>query len=292
MNGNCYPIYRHSGKFGIHGPLLAILAAAIVGYPLGFVYVYAIKWISFIYANVFITAFYAFAVGLIPAMLLKFGKVRNNTVALLTGIVAAVIGWYLNWNAYLHIMTSDAPILATPSQIISAMKYFYEHGAWKVGRVFGEHSTITGIPLATVWVVEATIIIALGGIVGWSNVYQTPFCETHGCWLDQEKTFDKLDVFSTPDDIAALKAGNLDPLEHAQPRVPASGRFARVTLRHSPKCDDYCAFSIAHVTITHDKKGEKRETTQKIITNLWVPKTMYNYLAQFDHATAKPLTAA
>lgn len=292
MNDNHYPIYKHSGKFGVHGPLLAIVAAIIIGYPLGFVYVYLMKWIPFIYLHVFITAGYGCCFGFLVALLVKYGKVRNGTVAFFTGVVAGAIGWYLNWNAYIYSHFDQAPLFASAADLGNAMKYYYEHGAWRVGRFFGDKSAITGIPLATVWGVEALIIILLSAGLGWGGVSETPYCETHGCWLDEKKTFDKLDAFSNPDYIAALKSGNLAPLEQAQPRIPASGQFARLTLRHSSKCDDYCAFSVANVTVRLDKNGKQRESVHPIVTNLWVTKSMFNYLAQFDHATVKPLTPA
>lgn len=292
MNDNQHPTYHHSGKFGAHGPLLAILAAIVIGYPLGFVYAYLIKWIPFIYLNFFITVGYGLAFGFIAAIFMKIGQVRNNTVAFLTGIVVGIAGWYLNWNAYLHTLTSHAPLLVMPSQLLKVMKVLYENGAWGVGQLFGAHSTISGIPLAIVWAVEALMIILLAGALGWGSIAQTPYCETHGCWLDQEKKMDKLDAFTNPDHIAALKAGNLAPLDQAQPRVPASGHFARMTLRHSPKCDDYCTLSIANITVTLDKNGKPQEKSDLIVTNLQVPKTMFDYLAQFDHPTAKTLTTA
>jgi hypothetical protein len=55
MNEEQYTFYRHSGKFGIHGPVLAIVAAVVAGYPLGILYAYLVKWIPFIYLNFFIT---------------------------------------------------------------------------------------------------------------------------------------------------------------------------------------------------------------------------------------------
>jgi hypothetical protein len=98
---------------------------------------------------------------------------------------------------------------------------------------------------------------------------------------------DKLDAFTHPDHITAFKNGDIAPLEEARPRVPASGRFARLTLKHSQRCDDFCTLSIANVTVTLDKDGKSEEEVADLMSNLWVPKTMFDYLAQFDHATAR-----
>src|SRR3954467_6321705 len=122
MAPNCHPFYSHSGKFGIHGPLLAIVTGLVLGYPLGIAYAYLIKFIPFIYLNFLVTAGYAFAFGLLTAMLMKFGKVRSGPVALLTGLMVGFIAWYANWNGYVHTLAKGLPWFLGPGQIASAMK--------------------------------------------------------------------------------------------------------------------------------------------------------------------------
>ena len=285
MNENYHPFYRHSGKFGIHGPLLAVLAALIVGYPLGILYAYLIKWIPFIYLNFLITIGYGFAFGFMLVPLLKFAKVRNGTVALLTGLTVGLCASYFSWNGFVHAMVDKAPGIITFGQLKQIMKILYENGSWGIG--LGSSAPVTGILLALVWLVEAGIIVGLSTIVGYGAVGD-PFCEQHNCWLDEEKKIDKLDQFVSPGHIEAFKAGNIAPLEQARPRVPGSGNFARLTLKHSPKCDDYCALSIENVSVSLDKDGKQQESSNPIMTNLLVPKTMFDYLAQFDHISAKP----
>ena len=97
---------------------------------------------------------------------------------------------------------------------------------------------------------------------------------------------EKLDAFVRPEHLEAFKAGDIAPLEEAQPRVPASGRFARLTIRHSDACHDFCTLSVANVTITMDKKGNPKESETEIMTNLLVPKSMFDYLGKFEHPTA------
>ena len=111
MNENYHPFYKHSGKFGVHGPLLALLAAVVAGYPLGIIYAYLIKWIPFIYLNLFITAGYGLAFGFMTMALLKFAKVRNSSIALLTGLAVGLCAAYLSWNGFLHAMAKEPPAL-------------------------------------------------------------------------------------------------------------------------------------------------------------------------------------
>jgi len=285
MNTQTYSLYKHSGKFGIHGPLLAVLAALVLGYPLGILYAYLIKWIPFIYLNFIITVGYGLIFGLLVSWLMKFAKVRNVAIGGLSGLAAGCIAMYLAWNGYLHTFIKDSPFVFSPKAILSAIKYLYENGSWGIG--FSGSEPVTGIFLAIVWLMEAVVIIGAVALLGLASVSDTPFCEEHGCWLDEEKKIDKLDVFSSPDHIAAFQAGDISPLEAARPRIPAGGAFSRLTLRHSVRCDEFCTLSVANVTVTLDKEGKPQEKVENIVTNLQVPKTMFDYLAGFEHATAR-----
>lgn len=288
MNENYHPFYKHSGKFGVHGPLLAVLAAVVVGYPLGILYAYLVKWIPFIYLNFFITVGYGLAFGFMTVPLLKFAKVRNGIIALLTGLAVGLCAAYFSWNGFLHAVAKEPPALISFAQLSRLMKYLYENGSWGIG--FSSSSPVTGIVLAIVWLVEAGIIIGASVLLAYGAVASTPFSERDECWLNEEKKIDKLDAFVLPDHIAALKAGNIAPLEEARPRLPASGSFARLTIRHSSKCEEFCTLSIENVSLTPDKDGKMQEKTATIMTNLLVPKTMFDYLARFEHASARPVS--
>src|SRR3954452_7344013 len=128
MNSNIHPFYSHSGKFGVHGPLLAVVAGVAVGYPLGIAYAYLIKWIPFIYLNFLITLGCGFVFGLMTLQLLKYGRVRNGPIALLTGITVGVVAWYFNWNGYIHTLVRHAPLLLTPGQVLAVRQELYKEG--------------------------------------------------------------------------------------------------------------------------------------------------------------------
>jgi hypothetical protein len=286
MSSNIHPFYSHSGKFGVHGPLMAVAAGAVLAIPLGLIYSYLIKWIPFIYLNFLVTAGYGVVFGFITARLLVMGKVRNSAIALLTAAVVGLLAWYGAWNGCAKaLIGSKAPFLLTPPQMTRFVKILMENGSWGIG--FSSSQAVSGIPLAIIWLLEGAAIVGLATFVGYAAIAHTPFCELHDCWLNKEKKIDKLDAFVNPDQIAAFKAGDISPLEQAQPRVPASGRFGRLTLRHSDQCHDFCTLSIANVTVAPDKNGNMKETEQTIITNLQVPKSMFEYLARFEHASAR-----
>lgn len=288
MTPNRHPFYKHSGKFGIHGPLLAIFVGGILAFLFGYIYVYLVRWIPFIYLNFLLTFGYGFAFGAITLGFMKLGKVRNNLVARVCGVLVGLLACYGNWNAYVQTLSGEASWLLSLDQILGAMKVLLKEGTWSVGRRSTE--PVTGFLLGMVWIGEAAIMMGMTVVCSYGPIADTPYCETHGCWLDEEKVIDKLDAFGEREHVIAFRNGDIAPLELAQARIPASSRFARLTLKHSTKCDDFCAFSIANVILTMDKEGKQKEEVKKIITDLWVPKSMFEYLSQFDHSTAKVKT--
>ena len=94
-----FSAYRHSGKFGVHGPLLTLLAAGAAGFPLALVYAYVTTWLPFVYVNFLITVGYGALIGGIGAVILKVW-VRNNLVAAVGALVSGLLVLYLIWSAH------------------------------------------------------------------------------------------------------------------------------------------------------------------------------------------------
>jgi hypothetical protein len=284
MNSDSLPVYRHSGKFGIHGPLLALVVALVLGFPLGLAYAYIIKWCPLVYINFLATAGYGLLFGLIGGYFLKFGKVRNTAVAALTGILAGLIAWYFNWSGHVYALFKGAPLVSFPDMILRVMGALYDQGSWGMHR----SGNITGIPLAIVWVVEAGIIIGLTAFTAVGFVSDVPFCERKQCWLDQEKKISTLRNFTDPAHLAALKVGDLAPLVRAQPKDADSSAFARLILKHSPRTQEFCTVRIENVTTTLDKNGNSKEQVEKLTSNLKVPPSTFELLAKFENFGVTP----
>jgi uncharacterized membrane protein (Fun14 family) len=279
MSSATFETYRHSGKFGFQGPLLALGAAVIVGFPLGYAYAYFMKWIPFIYLNFFAAIGYGALFGFMSGKLLKFSRVRNNAVASLTSFTAGVISLYFAWNGHFHATFEGAPIFCFPNEMIAGMRQLYDQGSW------GMHdgSPVTGIPLAIVWVVEACIIVGLATAIGYGMVSKVPYCETSQCWLDQVKTINTLAPFTEPAHLAALKAGDLGPLTQAKPRIPDGIEWARITLKHSPNCAVFHTVSLQNVSLSYDKKGNPKTRARDLTRDLILPPEMFPLITKFEH---------
>lgn len=289
MSAGRHEYYRHSGKFGVHGPLLAVLGACLLGYPSGIAYAYLIDWIPFVYLNFFITLFYGMAFGLLSALLLRLARVRNIFVATLTGLVAGACASYFSWNGYVHILMTDPPMLADLGGLSRLMTLLYNVGSWGIG---SSGKPVTGLFLGLVWVVEAIMIIGACTMLAYGGVALVPYCESCRNWLSEEEKIDTLDHFDSPQHIEQFKAGSIAPLDQARPRDPSASRFARLTVRHSPQCADFCTLSVDNVSVSIDKEGKSQEKSEAVVSNLRVPKSLLDRLTKADPAAAHGAPAA
>ena len=283
MNTETFQVYRHSGKFGVHGPLLALVAAVVAGFPLGFAYAYLVKWIPIVYVNFFATIGYGVLFGFLSGWLMKFGKVRNTAVASLTGMLAGAIALYFSWNGHIHATFQGAPIFCWPGEIVTGMKQLYDEGSW------GMHSgdTVKGIPLAIVWVIEAGVIVGGSTLVAFGMIGDTPYCEENQCWLDKKKTINTLAPFTDPTQIASFKAGDLSPLLQAKPKTPDAMTWTRLTLKHSPNCNIFYTVRVQNVVLQM-QKGKTTEKAADITKDLMVPPSMFELISRFENFKPAP----
>ena len=287
MNADTLETYKHSGKFNPLGLVLAVAAAAAVGFPLGIAYSYLLRWIPFIYVNVLASCGYGFAFGWLTTRILKITQVRNPALAALSGLSAGLIALYMEWSGHLHALFEDAPWFFFPDEIMRGMALLYEQGSWGLR----SSGNITGIPLVIVWIVEAGIILGLAVVPPFRFVKDTPFCEKNQCWLDEAKQIDTLETITDPAQLAALKAGDIMPITQVKPKVDNPDVFTRLLLKRSPRCKIFCTLRVQAVTISRDSKGNLTHKTKDLTTDLIIPASMFALIAQFEHFTAEPTAA-
>jgi hypothetical protein len=276
--------YRHSGKFNAPGLVLSLVAAAAVGFPLGLVYAYLIRWIPFIYVNFLATLGYGFVFGWMTTRILKSSHVRNTALAALCGLAAGLIALYCEWSAHIHTLFKDAPWFFRPDQIVSGMKLLYAEGSWGMR----SSGNVTGIPLAIVWLIEAGIIVGFATLLPWAFVKDTPFCEKSRCWLDEEKKIDTLETFTDAAQLAALQSGDLMPLVEAKPKADNAAVFTRLLLKRSARCNSFCTLRVQDVTVSIDNEGKVKESTEDHTADLIIPASMFDLIAKFEEFKPVP----
>ena len=87
--------------------------------------------------------------------------------------------------------------------------------------------------------VEALAILTLAIEFGTDPVRTCASCEKSGRRLDEKTTYDTLAAFPDAQQLAALRGGEIAPVLEAKPRNRGAPVFVRLTLKHSPKCEEF-----------------------------------------------------
>jgi hypothetical protein len=246
---------------------------------LGYAYAYFMRWVPFIYLNIFATIGYGALFGVLTGLLMKYGRVRNNAVTTITAAVVAFIALYCAWNGHIHATFRDAPILVFPDEMLYGMKQLYRDGSW--GMSAG--APVTGVLLALFWVGEAAVILGMAVFVAFRMISELPYCETSRCWLEKTKKIDTLGTFTDPAQRAAFKSGDLGPLTQAQRRPENAAQWTRIVLKHSPNCQVFNTVRLQEVTLQFDKKGNPKQSAKNLTRDLILPPDMFGLITKFEN---------
>lgn len=289
--------YRPSHKMPLGGVLLTLLGGVLAAAVLAVVYIYAVWYIPFVYANFILCAGFGIGLGLVLALLGRAGKLRSprgmGTLAVVVGLVAL----YLQWGVWLTLLfnaettgTGDSAdtttsfslpllldILTHPGAMWEALLEVNTTGTWSL-----KGSTPSGIFLGLIWVVEAAVILVATYLVGSSRADE-PFSELANEWADEETLAHPVAYAHDPAATrVALESGRFD--DTLAPHLEATdlGQFAHLKLHCAPN-DPSCAYlSYENVTKSLDKKGKPEQKTQAVVQYLAVsPATVQALRSRF-----------
>jgi hypothetical protein len=168
-------------------------------------------------------------VGVIIAYLvIRFGQVRNKTLALIFGILGGLIALYLHWavwadlavnagrtigSSHIGITISNIKIIQVfhlvldPATLWSLVKEINIDGVWSL-----KGSPVSGIFLSIIWVIEAVVVIGAATFFGYMQA-ATPFCEVNKEWFD-ETTIPATTYIQDPKDLVSkLESGEANVFE-------------------------------------------------------------------------------
>ena len=92
--------YKESGKFSPVGAVLMVLATAVCGGLLFWLYLLFEGWCTIIYLNVFAAVAGSFALGFVGGKIVKTFKMRNTVVAVACAVVGFLLATYFKWALY------------------------------------------------------------------------------------------------------------------------------------------------------------------------------------------------
>ena len=267
--------YRHSGAFSIGGLLLASIlgtvgvAIAAVLYAALVLYIPLAGFITFI-----LTAGFGVVAGGVSGMALKWGKLRNNGLATLVGVLFGAEAVYVSWAAWTTLLlwrsdveASGLALAASPGVLWSVASEINQVGAWSL-RGF----TPTGGFLWLLWGVEALLVFGLTALVSM-GMTAVPFCERCERWCEEEENVAR---FAASDAERVKREAESQPLEFLTslgPPPEQADTFLRADLHSCPGCHQTHALTLQSVTVTLNK-DERKESATEVLRHLLVPSSV------------------
>jgi len=267
-------MYVPSGRFSAIGILLFLLSILTIHPLLGVVYAYAIWYCPFIYLNLVTMLFIALlGVLVVNNQIVKFGKIRNGSLAAwLSGLAAHSFLW-VHWAVWVDlalnategkkialssvssIAVSNARIdqvlqlLLSPALLGRLILEIDKTGAWSI---LGFN--VSGIPLMLIWIGEALAIVCVSAFAVYQ--VQKPFCETSDKWFE-EKTLTTVFPFieSESEFVEALEQGDYSKITAMEPIGGGARSHSTLTLFTS-KGSEECFLTIANKIAKLDKYGK------------------------------------
>lgn len=271
--------YKPSGKAPISGIILALAGGAVVAVALSIVYI-ALQWfIPFIYINVVFTLLFSVGLAGLGAELLKRGKIRNMTVAMVIGIIISLVAFYSQWALFISLtlessgtasiageigivktsfnLNTFSKVFLEPKFVFASIKELNEIGTFSLKR-----TVVSGTFLWIVWIIEALIILGSGFFVRL-YVKNKPYSETCDKWLKETSSKHAL----VTDTIAlkkSLEEGKYsETLQIIKENPPLENAYSEVFIYALPE-DRVAYISILNVTKTQNGKDEKVHTDEFI----------------------------
>jgi hypothetical protein len=263
--------YRPSGRFELLGLVYMLAFGAIGAALLGAAYGYGVYYIPLVWLNMLLVIAYGFCVGLCVQYGAKRGKVRNNALLLLGGLVAGLMAEYANWVWYIFALSKQDTLAYMPADIWQIILNINAQGVWSVF-----DSTPTGFELWLYWGAEALVIVGIASVVPWLNLRNAPFCEPCNRWVDSKEKIAPLDAVADPKGFKSrLEQGDYAPLKALKRLPQETAAFTTVTLLKCPGCQSSNFLTAQAVTLTKDKKGKISRNTANILENLVISSDNY-----------------
>lgn len=264
-------LYQHSGRCGTWGVPAAAGAGVGAALAVGAVYAYATNWIPIIYLNFLLTIGFGIAVGAAVAWGARAGKIRNMPVTFMVVGVVGVLAVYFAWvfDPMARVNFVDRPIWDV-QMLWEYMKVGYAQGFWGIG---ANGAPVTGWFLASVWVLEAAVIIGAVALTVRAVLGNRPFCEETNQWTTPEKGVARLSLIgdeSADAKLGRLLEGDVDALGEFYRGTDADAAMLRLDLATCPDCPTCNFLTVKMVRAVVNKKGEVTKQEEPLLVNLQV----------------------
>lgn len=268
--------YKHSGKFGLMGPIYMFMIGAVGTLVLSAIYGYAIYYIPFIYLNFLITLGFGACVGILVGYGGKLGKVRNSGLLLIFGLIFGILAEYAGWVSWVFAVSKQQALALQPLDIFAVVRLVGQEGAWSI---FGW--TPTGAALFAIWGIEAIMIIGTSTLASWGVVSSTPFCEHCNRWVEDRNSITPLEPIVDPDQFKSKLERNGAEVVKALKKVKAENdAYTQLDLINCPGCEYSYYLSLKSINVEVDSKGKEKKDENDIVENYILTTDSYRTISQ------------
>jgi hypothetical protein len=255
--------YKHSGRFSAASIALGLGGGLFAAVLLGVVYGQGMARIPVVGKITFVIAALAGAgYGAASASLFRAGRGRSTGLGAVMALLAALVGHYVAWVAWLSVVLSrndvEGPsmlaILADPASMFAAIGRINDVGAWSVGG-----SAPSGAMLSALWGIEALIVVGTGLAVGAGIASGGVYCEQCGNWCKEDEG--RVLLNPAPAELVKqhLEAQDFSVLNQIGP-LAAPGPSLRLDLAYCEKCEKTHAVAVNAVAPKSDGNGVDVDT--------------------------------
>jgi hypothetical protein len=268
--------YKHSGKFGLMGPIYMLIFGALGMLVLSAIYGYAIYYIPFIYLNFLITLGFGACVGILIGYGGKLGKVRNSGLLLIFGLFFGLLAEYGGWVSWVFAFSNQQALALQPLEIFAAAMLVGHEGAWSI---FGW--TPTGAALFTIWGIEAIMIIGTSTLASWGVVSSTPYCEHCNRWVEDRNSITPLEPIVDPDQFKSkLERSGAEVVKALKKINAGNDAYTQLDLINCPSCEYSYYLSLKSINVEVDSKGKENKDENDIVENYILTTDSYRTISQ------------
>jgi hypothetical protein len=174
------------------------------------------------------TIFFALAIGWCAGFGLVWGKVRNNWIAALVGLLTSAFALYLSWVSWLLQLSvvgpyrlTDFELIFRPATVWQVVQQVRTIGTWGTS---GAEAT-RGTELTVIWSIEALTVIGIGTAAAVAALRRKPFCENCDSWCNRSEKLVFFPSIFGQDLKQRLEAKDFSFVEKL---VPTSEKFAHI----------------------------------------------------------------
>lgn len=271
--------YKNSGVVPPLAPILMLTVGAIGTWVLALIYAYATAYIPFIYISFLLTIFFGMGIGMLVNLCGSFGKARNTTFMIGSGVVLALFGLYACWAIWFKANEAGTGFFISPKLMFGLMGLIAEEGAWSI---FDYQPT--GGALYAVWAIEALLILGGALFLVYANTNDTPFCEECNKWADEEKVIGPLAPIVDPTSFKAqIEQRNLQAILELPLIEDRYIQYTNIKLLSCPDERSTLFLTVLGITIETDDEGKESEDENEIIKNLIITREEYDQLLNHNY---------